>query len=80
MSMTHKSLPEGFKDLECEKGTLTIRPPIPYVPPINIHKKRDTEQIKVKLPDWTNLQMSAFGQENNEENLVHIIAIKHLLE
>jgi hypothetical protein len=49
--MTHKSLPEGFKDLECEKGTLTIRPPIPYVPPINVHKKRDTEQIKVKLPD-----------------------------
>ncbi len=80
MSRTYKFLPEGLKDSECKMGVLTIRPPIPYVPPIDLHKKRDTKQIKVKLPDGTNFQMSAFGQGNNEEYLVHIIAIKHLLE
>jgi hypothetical protein len=78
MSMTHKSLPEGL--LESEKGTLTIQLPIPYVPPIDLHKKRDIKQIKVKLPNGTNFQMSAFGQENNEEYLVHVIAVKCLLE
>ena len=41
---------------------------------------RDTHQIMVKLPDRTNFQMSAFNQGNNEEYLVHIIIVKHLLE
>ncbi len=80
MSKTHKSLPEGLKDSECKKRMLTIQPPIPYVPPINLHKKRDTEQIKVKLPNGTKFQMSAFGQGDNEEYLVNIITVKHLLE
>ncbi len=66
--------------MECKKGTLIIWPSFPYVPPINLHEKRDTEQIKVKLPKRTNFQMSVFGQGNNEEYLVHVIAIKHLLE
>jgi hypothetical protein len=38
------------------------------------------EQIKVKLPDGNNSQMSAFDQGNNEEYLIHIINVKHLLE
>jgi hypothetical protein len=79
-STTHKSLPEGLKDSECKKGMLTIRPPIPYVPPIDLHENRDTNKIKVKLPDGTNFQMSAFSQGNNKEYLVHIITVKHLLE
>jgi hypothetical protein len=40
----------------------------------------DTKQIKVKLPDGTNFQMSAFSQGNNEEYLIHVIAINRLLE
>ncbi len=71
---------KGLKDLECKKGTLTIQPPILYVPSIDLHEKRDTKQIKVKLPDGANFQMSAFGQGDNKEYLVHIIAIKRLLE
>ncbi len=79
--LSGKSLPKGLTDWECEKGTLTVPPPIPFVPPFNLHEKRDTEQIKVKLPaDGTNFQMSAFGQGNNKEYLVHVIAIKCLLE
>jgi hypothetical protein len=70
MSANLKSPPKGLKDLECKKGTLTVRPPNPYVPPINLHEKRDTEKIKVKFPDETSFQMSAFGQGNNEEYLV----------
>jgi hypothetical protein len=80
MSTNLKSPPEGLKDLEWERETLTFRPPIPYVPPIDLHKKRDTKQIKVKLPDWTNFQMSVYGQGNKKEYLVHIIAVKHLLK
>jgi hypothetical protein len=80
MSMTHKSLPEGLKDSECEKGTLKNRSPISYVPPINLHEMRATEHIKVKLPNGTNFQMSAFGQGNNEEYLIPVIAVKCLLE
>jgi hypothetical protein len=80
MSMTHKFLPKDLKDSECEIGTLTIQTPIPYVPPINLHEKRDAKQIKVKLPDGTNFQMSTFGQGNNRKYLAHIIAVKHLLE
>ncbi len=51
-----------------------------YIPSINLHEKRDTQQIKVKLPNGTNFQMSAFGQGNNEDSLVHLITVKHLLE
>ncbi len=61
MSTSHKSLSECLKDLECKKGTLTIHPSIPYVPPIDLHEKRDTKQIKVKLTDGTNIQMSTLS-------------------
>jgi hypothetical protein len=49
-------------------------------PPIDLHEKRDTKQIKAKLPNGTTFKMSAFGQVNNEEYLVHVIIIKYLLE
>ncbi len=80
MSTNLKSPPKGLKDPECKKGTLIVRPPISYVPPINLHKKRDTKKIKVKLPEVTNFQMSAFNQGNNKEYLAHVIAVKHLLK
>jgi hypothetical protein len=80
MSTTHKSLPKGLKHLDCKKGTLTVQPPIPYIPPIDLHEKRDTKQIKVKLLNGTNFQISAFNQGNNEEYLFHVMVVKHLLE
>jgi hypothetical protein len=75
-----KSLLEGLRNTECKKGTPPVRPPIPYVPPPDLHKKREMEQIKVQLPNGTMFQMPTYGTGNNEEYLVHIIAILHLVE
>ncbi len=57
-----------------------VRPPIPYVPPTDLHEKRETEQIKVKLPNGTKFQMPTYGSGNNEEYLVHVIAVLRLVE
>jgi hypothetical protein len=75
MSSSLKSLPEGLKNAECKKGTPPVRPPILYVPPTNLHEKRETEQIKFELPDRTKIQMPTYSSGNNEEYLVNVIAI-----
>ena len=80
MSSNLKSPPEGLKNAECEKGTPPVRPPIPYVPPTDLHEKRETEQIKVELPDGTKFQMPTFGSGNNKEYLVHVIAVLRLVK
>jgi hypothetical protein len=80
MSSNLKSSPEGLKNAECEKGTSPVRPPIPYVPPTDLLKKRETKQIKVELPDGTKFQMPTYGSGNNKEYLVHVIAVLHLVE
>jgi hypothetical protein len=79
MSTNLKSPLEGLKNVDCKKGMLPVRPPIPYVPPTNLHKKRETEQIKVKLPNGTKFQMPTYGSGNNEEYLVHVIAVLRLV-
>jgi hypothetical protein len=43
MSTNLKSLLEGLRNTEWEKGTLPVRPPILYVPPADLHKKREAE-------------------------------------
>ncbi len=80
MSMNLKSPLEGLQNTECKKGTPPVRPPILYVPPTDLHRKQETEQIKVELPDETKFQMPMYGTGNNEKYLVHIIAILHLVE
>jgi hypothetical protein len=80
MSSSLKSLLEGLKNAEFKKGTPPVRPPIPYVPPTDLHKKRETEQIKVKLPDGTKFQMPTYGFGNNKEYLVHVISVLQLVE
>ena len=80
MSSNLKSPPEGLKNSECKKGKLVARPPISYVPPVDLHKKQEPEQIKVKMLDGTNFQMAAFGYGANKEYLVHIIAILCVIE
>jgi hypothetical protein len=72
--------PEGLKNAKCKKGKLIARPPIPYVPPLDLHEKQETAQIKVKMPEETNFQMAAFGYGNNEEHLVHIIAVLRIIK
>jgi hypothetical protein len=80
MSSNLESPPEGLKNAKCEKGKLIAQPPIPCVLPLELHKKQETEQIKVKMPDGTNFQMAAFGYGNNEEYLVHVIAILRIIK
>ncbi len=75
MSSSLKSPREGLKNAECKKGTPPVRPPIPYVPPTDLHKKQETEQIKVELPDGTKFHMPTYSSGNNKEYLVHVIAI-----
>ncbi len=57
-----------------------VRPPILYVPPINLHEKQETKQIKVEFPDGTKFQMPTYGSGNNKEYLVHVIAVLRLVE
>jgi hypothetical protein len=80
MSLSLKCPPKGLKNAKCEKGTPPVRPPIPYVPPTDHHEKRKMEQIKVKLPNGTKFQMPTYGSGNNEEYLIHVIAILQLAE
>ncbi len=61
---------EGLKDYECEKGKLGIRPPIPYVPPTDLLKTKETsDSLKVKLPNGTVFTMQIFAKGNPEEYL-----------
>ena len=80
MSFNFKSPPEGLKNLECKKGKSVAQPPIPYVPPTNLSKKQDAEQIKVKMPDGTNFGMAAFMYGTNEDYLVHVIAVLQIIK
>jgi hypothetical protein len=80
MSTKFKSLLEGLRNTECKKGRPPVRPPIPYVPPSDFHEKQETEQIKVKIPNGPKFQMPAYGTANNEEYLVHDIAVLRPVE
>jgi hypothetical protein len=75
-----KGTQEGLKDSKCERGNIINRLPIPYVPPADHHKKRDSEQIKVKLHDRTHFSMSAFRAGNNEDYIEHVILMLCLLD
>ncbi len=81
MSTNLKSPPEGLQTAKCEKGMPPVRPPIPYVPPTDLHEQKwETEQIKVELPNGTKFPMPTYGTGNIEEYLIHVIAILHLVE
>ncbi len=80
MSLNIKSPPEGLKNAEYKKGTPPFRLPIPYVPPTDLLKKRETEQITVELPNGTKFQMLTYGSGNNKEYLVQVIAVLQLVE
>ncbi len=80
MKTNIKSPPEGLRNTECKKGTPLVRLPIPYVPPPDLHGKREPEQIKVELLDGTKFQMPTYRTGNNEEYLIHVIAVMHLIK
>jgi hypothetical protein len=80
MSSSLKSPPEGLKASECKKGKSGAVPLIPYVPPTNLTEKKEGKQIKVKMPDGTNVSMAAFTSGTNKDYLVHVIAVLCIIE
>jgi hypothetical protein len=80
MSTSFKS-PDGLKDAECKKGQLSHRPPIPYVPVIDIVTPNEEPQIfKIKLPDASRLSMPIYSHGNNKEYLAQIVAVLRVIE
>ena len=70
-----------LKDVECEKGQLSQRPPIPYVPVVDIvTPKEDPTVLKVKLPDESHISVPIFSRGNNEEYIAHIVAVLRIIK
>jgi hypothetical protein len=79
MSTSLKSL-DMSKDTECKKGQLSHRPPILYVPVIDIVTPKEEPQIfKINLPDASHLSMPIYSWGNNEEYLAHIVAVLRVI-
>jgi hypothetical protein len=80
MSVPLKS-PKGLKDSRCEKGNLSHRPPIPYVPPTDLLPAIDKiKTIKTKVADGSTVNMKAFSIGSPEEYLGHIMAVLGLID
>ncbi len=80
MSTNLKS-PDVLKDAECKKGQLSQRPPIPYVPVLDIITPKEEPQVlKVKLPDASHISVPIFSHGNNKEYLMHIVAVLRITE
>jgi hypothetical protein len=80
MSTSLKS-PDGLKDAECEKGQLSHRPPIPYVPVNDVVTPKEEPQLyKVKLPDASHLSIPIYSRWNNKKYLAHVVAVLCIIE
>ena len=80
MSTTLKA-PNGLKHSECEKGQLSNRPPIPYVPEMDLITSKEKPQVlKVRLPNDSNLNMPIYSRGNTKEYLAHIVAVLQIID
>jgi hypothetical protein len=80
MSTSLKS-PDGLKDAECKKGQLSDRPPIPYVPVVDVVTPKEEPQLyKVKLSNASQLSIPIYSRGNNKEYLAHIVAVLCIIE
>ncbi len=80
MSTSLKS-PDGLKDAECKKGQLSHQPPIPYISVVDIVTPKEEPQVfKIKLHNASHLSMPIYSHGNNEEYLVHIVAVLQVIE
>ncbi len=78
---TSLKFPDGLKNAECEKGQLSNRPPIPYVPEVDIvTPKEEPRSLKVKLPDESHLNMPIYSRGNTKEYLAHIVAVLRIID
>jgi hypothetical protein len=73
--------PDGLKDAKCKKRQLSNRPPIPYVPVVDIVTPKEEPQIlKVKLPDESHLNIPIYSHGNNKEYIAHIVAVLRIID
>ncbi len=80
MSTSLKS-PDGFKNAKCKKGPLSNRPPIPYVPVVDIVTPKGEPQVfKVKLPDESHLSMPIYSRRSNKEYLAQIVSVLQIID
>ncbi len=78
---TSLKAPDRLKDAKCKKGQLSHRPPIPYVPVIDIITPKEEPQIfKMKIPDTSHLSMPIYSCVNNKEYLAHIVAVLRVID
>jgi hypothetical protein len=69
----------GLKNAECKKGQLSNRPPIQYVPEVDIvTPKEEPQSLKVKFPD-KHLNMPIYSHGNTKEYLMHIVAVLQII-
>jgi hypothetical protein len=79
--ITSLKSPDGLKDAECKKGQLSHWPPIPYIPVVDfVMPKEDPQVFKIKLPNASHLSMPIYSCGNNEEYLMHIVAVLRVIE
>jgi hypothetical protein len=75
MSTTLKA-PNGLKNSECKKGQLSNQPPIPYVAETDIVTPKEEPQLmKVKLPDYSHINMPIYSHGKTKEYLMHIVVV-----
>jgi hypothetical protein len=80
MSTNLKSI-DMLKDAKCKKGQLSQRPPIPYVPVVDVvMPKEDPAVLKVKLPNNSHISVPIFSHGNNKEYIAHIVAVLRINE
>jgi hypothetical protein len=80
MSTNLKS-PNVLKNAECKMEQLCQRPPIPYVPAVDVVTPKEKPQVlKVKLPDASHISVPIFSRGNNKEYLAHIVAVLRIIK
>ncbi len=67
--------------MECKKGQLSHRPPIPYAPVIDVVTPKEEPQLyKVKLPNASHLSIPIYYRGNNKEYLAHVVTVLCIIE
>jgi hypothetical protein len=80
MSTTLKTT-DGLNNAECKKEQLSNRPPIPYMPKVDIlMPKKEPQTLKVKLPDESHLNMPIYSHGNTKKYLAHIVAVLQIID
>lgn len=70
-----KSAPEGLKEVEVERGSRNRRPPIPYIPVVDLVQESiltKDSALKFKLPNKTEFSVSVWHSGTPEAFLVHV--------